>query len=155
MDELAPSPVQDQPFSADAYTGDPYVYDKTLADDTTCDSKLLLIPAAKIHQYRNDLKKHFPVDSPPSICNVIAALLWIYVTRARFSRMGPCKCTPAGVGSGAEHEQMDCEHKRTNIGIATDLRKRRDPQLTSEYMGNLAIFSKGTLSIEKVTAEEQ
>jgi len=155
LDELAPNSVPQQRFSADAYSEETHLYEKTLADDTPCDSKLLLIPAAKVHNYRNHLKQYFPDAPPPSICNVIAALLWIYVTRARFSRIGPCTCTPPGMGTAEAHDQIDCEHKRTNIGIATDLRKRRDPELSSEYMGNLAIFSKGTLSIEEITAEER
>jgi hypothetical protein len=45
-------------------------------------------------------------------------------------------------------------YTETNIGIATDLRKRWQPPVGADYMGNMALFSKGTLSISDLTAEE-
>jgi len=155
FDKFAPCSTPDQRPNADAYILETYIYDKTLADDAPVTAKHLVIPAAKVRAYRSRLKAHFPEDSPPSICNVIAALLWIHVTRARASRIGDCGCTAANDGDGAKSEPTDCKHKTTNIGIATDLRKRRKPEMTSEYMGNGALFSKGTLSIADITAEER
>ena len=155
FDKLAPIPTSDHRSSADAYTDETYVYDKTLADDAPCTAKHLVIPAAKVRDYRSRLEQYFPKDSPPSICNVLAALLWIHVTRARASRVGGCGCTtPSDQDSGISGPN-GCKHKTTHIGIATDLRKRRSPQLTSEYMGNGALFSKGTLSIADITAEDR
>ncbi|KAF2690943.1 hypothetical protein K458DRAFT_355283 [Lentithecium fluviatile CBS 122367] len=145
LDELAPATSLDTQPSADAYTDGVFTYDKTLEENAPCELRYLVIPASTMRDYRDNLKQYFPRDSPPSICNVLAALLWIHVTRARVSRVGSCKC----------REQQGCEHKRTNIGIATDLRKRRDPHLSSDYMGNLALFSKGTLSIADITAEDR
>jgi hypothetical protein len=155
LDKLAPSATPHKRPSADAYTDETFAYDKTLAEDAPCTAKHLVIPASRMRDYRNYLKQYFPEDSPPSICNVLAALLWIHVTRARASRVGDCVCTIASDEVGSKAERKDCEHKRTNIGIATDLRKRRSPELTPEYMGNLALFSKGTLSIADITAEDR
>jgi hypothetical protein len=149
FDRSAPSTTADQRPMADGYTRDPYIYDKTLPDDAPVTAQHMVIPAAKVRNYRERLKHHFDGDAPPSICNILAALLWIHVTRARASRIGVCGCATTSGGGGTG----DCEHKRTQIGIATDLRKRRDPQLSSEYMGNGALFSKGTLSIADITNE--
>lgn len=71
------------------------------------------------------------------MCNVLAALVWTHVTRARGERLLKKNC------------------KETNIGIATDLRRRQQPPETAQYMGNMALFSKGTLKIEDLLAEER
>jgi hypothetical protein len=70
------------------------------------------------------------------MCNVLAALVWTHVTRARAARL---------VRSGLTE---------TNVGIATDLRRRQRP-VTADYMGNMALFSKGTLDIADLTAEDR
>lgn len=59
------------------------------------------------------------------------------MTRARAARLG------------------DGDHGETSIGISTDLRGRMDPQLDGKYMGNLALFSKGTLKVADITAEDR
>jgi hypothetical protein len=71
------------------------------------------------------------------MCNVLAALVWTHVTRARGKRL-------------LEHGLTE-----TNVGIATDLRKRQRPPITADYMGNLAIFSKATLNISDLLVEER
>jgi len=43
----------------------------------------------------------------------------------------------------------------TNVGIATDLRRRQEPPETTEYTGNMALFSKGTLDIADLMAEDR
>jgi hypothetical protein len=132
-----------------------YTYDKTLVDNTPCTMQYLVIPASRVRSFRDSLKHQFPKDSPPSICNVLAALLWIHVTRARALRIGSCKCHETSMGEDTRSELPDCAHQITSIGIATDLRKRREPQLSADFMGNLALFSKGTLSISEMTAEDR
>jgi hypothetical protein len=49
----------------------------------------------------------------------------------------------------------DCKDKESNIGIAVDLRKRLEPQLGTSYMGNMALFSKGTLKISDLVSEDR
>jgi hypothetical protein len=71
------------------------------------------------------------------MCNVIAALVWTHVTRARGDRL---------LAKGL---------KETNVGIATDLRRRQKPPETADYMGNMALFSKGSLSIPDLLAEDR
>jgi hypothetical protein len=44
--------------------------------------------------------------------------------------------------------------KETNIGIATDLRRRQQPPESADYMGNMALFSKGTMSIADLMAAD-
>jgi hypothetical protein len=155
LDGWAPTALPTQRPKADSYMDGTYSYDKTLADDTPCALQHLVIPAHRVRSFRDSLKHQFPEDSPPSICNVLAALVWIHVTRARASRVGDCACHTASTGNKATSGPQDCAHRVTNIGIATDLRKRRDPPLSAEFMGNLALFSKGTMSIADMTAEDR
>ena len=122
---------------ADCYCDGTYTYKKTLPKDTKCTQRLLVIPAARVREYRDGLRSHFPEDTPPTMCNVLAALIWTHVTRARADRL---------VESG---------YGETNIGIATDLRRRQQPPVPADYMGNMALFSRGTLSIKDLTAENR
>lgn len=71
------------------------------------------------------------------MCNVLAALVWTHVTRARGERL-------------LQHGQTS-----TKIGIATDLRKRQKPPATTGYTGNMAIFSKGELEVADLMAEDR
>jgi hypothetical protein len=121
---------------ADCYCDGIYPYERTLPSDTTCAQRLFVVPAARIREYRDQLRRYFADDDPPTMCNVLAALVWTHVTRARGERL---------LSKGL---------KQTNIGIATDLRRRQQPPETSEYMGNMALFSKGTLNISDLLAEK-
>ncbi|OAG07343.1 uncharacterized protein CC84DRAFT_1163549 [Paraphaeosphaeria sporulosa] len=136
VDNRAPTYACGQSPCAEAYVEGTYKYEKSLPDDTECTMKYLIISAARIRNYRDDLRKYFPGESPPTICNVIAALLWIHVTRARAHRRG------------------DCGKEETKIGIATDLRKRMSPPLQDNYTGNMAIFSTGALDVHELTKDE-
>lgn len=137
VDERAPASTHGHRFSAEAYLEGTYKYEKSLPDDTECSMKFLIISADRIRTYRDYLKQYFPEATPPTICNVLAALLWIYVTRARAFRRG------------------NCGDEKTKIGIATDLRRRMDPPLQESYTGNMAIFSTGTLHVGDFTADEK
>lgn len=121
---------------ADCYCDGVFDYKRTLPADTTCTQRMLVIPAAPIRAFRDELRQHFPPDDPPTMCNVLAALVWTHVTRARGDRL------------------LQNDLTETNIGIATDLRRRQQPPETAEYMGNMAIFSKGTLNIADLLAED-
>lgn len=122
---------------ADCYCDGTYEYRKTLPRETKCTQRLLVIPAARVRAYREQLRPHFPKDTPPTMCNVLAALVWTHVTRARADRLIKNKYTT------------------TNIGIATDLRKRQQPPVSADYMGNMALFSRGTLNVSDLTAEDR
>lgn len=137
LEARVPAPAPGQRATAETYIDGTYTYPKTLEDNTPCAQRLFVIAADRIRNFRKQLKPHFPMESPPTICNVLAALTWIHVTRARAVRMG------------------DCEQKETNIAVAVDLRKRLSPQLESSYMGNMALFSKGTLKVAKLRAEDR
>ncbi|KAF2849025.1 trichothecene 3-O-acetyltransferas-like protein [Plenodomus tracheiphilus IPT5] len=122
---------------ADCYCDGTYEYRKTLPKETKCTQRLLVIPAARVREYREQLRPHFPKDTPPTMCNVLAALVWTHVTRARAGRL------------------LKSRYTTTNIGIATDLRKRQQPPVPADYMGNMALFSRGTLNISDLTAEDR
>ncbi|KAL5120141.1 hypothetical protein ACEQ8H_001967 [Pleosporales sp. CAS-2024a] len=139
QDLTAPMPSPHQALKspkAECYCDGPYEYKQTLPADAACAQRLLVIPAARIRAYRDQLRQHFPEDSPPTICNVLAALVWTHVTRARGARL------------------LKAGFEETNIGIATDLRRRQEPPQSADYMGNMALFSKGTLKISDLVAEE-
>ena len=136
VDERARTYTCGQPPTAEAYVEGTFKYEKSLPDDTECSMKFFIISADRIRTYRDHLKPHFPANSPPTICNVLAALLWIHVTRARAFRRG------------------NCGDEKSRIGIATDLRRRMSPPLQATYTGNMAIFSTGSLPVEKLIAEE-
>ncbi|KAH7094490.1 trichothecene 3-O-acetyltransferas-like protein [Paraphoma chrysanthemicola] len=121
---------------ADCYCDGIYKYKKTLPLDTTCSQKIFVMPAARVREFRDQLRRHFPEKDPPTMCNVLAALVWTHVTRARGKRL-------------LSHGMSD-----TNVGIATDLRRRQQPPETAEFMGNMALFSKGTLKIADLLAEQ-
>ena len=70
------------------------------------------------------------------MCNVLAALVWTHVTRSRGDRL------------------LQNGLNETNIGIATDLRRRQKPPETADYMGNMALFSKGTLNVADLLDED-
>ncbi|KAF1849789.1 trichothecene 3-O-acetyltransferas-like protein [Cucurbitaria berberidis CBS 394.84] len=123
--------------AADCYCDGTYSYPKTLPKDTSCTQRLFVISAARIREYRDQLRPYFPKNTPPTQCNVLAALVWTHVTRARAARL---------TNSG---------YTETNIGIATDLRRRQHPPVPATYMGNMALFSKGTLDIADLTAEDR
>jgi hypothetical protein len=122
---------------ADCYCDGVYKYDRTLPSDTECTQRLFVLPAARIRTFREQLRQRFPENDPPTMCNVIAALVWTHVTRARGDRL---------LAKGLEE---------TNVGIATDLRRRQKPPETTDYMGNMALFSKGTLKISDLLAEDR
>lgn len=123
--------------AADCYCDGTYAYPKTLPKETKCTQRLFVIPAARIREYRDQIRPQFPTETPPTQCNVLAALVWTHVTRARAARL---------TNSG---------YSETNIGIATDLRNRQHPPVPATYMGNMALFSKGTLKIADLTAEDR
>ncbi|KZM24373.1 uncharacterized protein EKO05_0007154 [Ascochyta rabiei] len=125
-----------QRLTADCYCDGTLQYKKTLPDSTRCTQRLFVLPAARIRGYREQLRPHFPESSPPTLCNVLAALVWTHVTRARAARL-------------VEHGYAE-----TNIGIATDLRMRWQPPVGADFTGNCALFSKSTAEISDLTAEE-
>lgn len=131
-----PSKLAETP-KADCYCDGIHPYERTLPADTACAQRLLVIPAASIRDYRHRMRRHFPEDDPPTMCNVLAALVWTHVTRARGARL------------------LHQGQTSTSIGIATDLRRRQRPPETTEYTGNMALFSKGTLQVADLMAEDQ
>lgn len=122
---------------ADCYCAGSYNYTKTLPDDTKCTQRLFVLPAARIREYRERLRPYFPASSAPTLCNVLAALVWTHVTRARAARL------------------LKHGYAQTNCGIATDLRRRWEPPVGADYTGNCALFSKCTAEISDLTAEER
>ncbi|KAF1928513.1 uncharacterized protein M421DRAFT_420399 [Didymella exigua CBS 183.55] len=123
--------------TADCYCKGSYKYKKTLPDDTECTQRLFVLPAARIREYRERLRPYLPASSPPTLCNVLAALVWTHVTRARGTRL-------------LEHGLA-----QTNCGIATDLRRRWRPPVGADYTGNCALFSKCTAEISDLTTEDR
>ncbi|KAL7776902.1 hypothetical protein CFE70_007322 [Pyrenophora teres f. teres 0-1] len=135
VDEEIPQLRSD--VSADCYCDGPPDYLKTLPSSTKCTQRLIVIPAARVREYRELLRSYFPKDNAPTICNVLAALVWTHVTRARAARLLKCGLT------------------ETNLGIATDLRRRQNPPVPADYMGNMALFSRGTLNVSDLIAEDR
>jgi hypothetical protein len=129
----SPQPLKDP--VADCYCDGVYEYERTLPSDTECAQRLFVVPVARIREFREQLRPHFP-QNEPTMCNILAALVWTHVTRARGNRMQ---------AKGIEE---------TNVGIATDLRRRQEPPETPAYMGNMAIFSKGTMKISDLLTED-
>jgi hypothetical protein len=123
--------------TADCYCDGPPRYPQTLPKDTKCTQRLFIIPASRIREYRETLRAHLSEDTPPTMCNVLAALVWTHVTRARARRLTSCGLT------------------KTSIGIATDLRRRQHPPAPVDYMGNMALFSRGTMNVSDLTAEDR
>ena len=136
VDEELPSEPHER-SAADCYCNGTYEYSKTLPKETKCTQRLIVIPAARIREYRDQIRPYFPANAQPTQCNVLAALVWTHVTRARAARL------------------INSKYSETNIGIATDLRQRQHPPVPATYMGNMALFSKGTLKIADLTAEDR
>ncbi|KAF1975963.1 trichothecene 3-O-acetyltransferas-like protein [Bimuria novae-zelandiae CBS 107.79] len=135
LNERAATHVDGQLPSAEAYVEGVFKYNKSLPEDTECALRIFTIPADRIRNYREHLKQYLPDPPRLTICNVLAALLWIHVTRARAFRRG------------------NCGDEKSKIGIATDMRKRMNPPLAETYTGNMAIFTTGSLTVKDVTAE--
>lgn len=112
-------------------------YKKTLPDGVPCTSRLFIISATRIRAVRDDLKKYVNTVTPLTRCNVLSALIWVHVTRARQARL-----TKFG-------------YVDTSVGIAVDLRKRLSPPLEPTYMGNMALMAKATESISKFSLEDR
>ncbi|KAI4616902.1 hypothetical protein J4E83_006484 [Alternaria metachromatica] len=123
--------------SADCYCDGPPRYLQTLPKETKCTQRLFVIPASRVRKYRETLRTQFPENTPPTMCNVLAALVWTHVTRARASRLTKCGLT------------------ETSIGIATDLRRRQRPPVSTDYTGNMALFSRGTMNVSDLTKEDR
>ena len=136
LDQRVQTPSCVPPAEAEAYCKGTYKYEPTLPlTNTPCSLRYFVIPAQRMRDYRQELQRHFPENARPTICNVLAALVWIHVTRARAARLPNCK------------------EKETRIGVATDLRRRSEPSMAKDdYMGNMALFSTGALKIADLVA---
>ncbi|CAI6337980.1 unnamed protein product [Periconia digitata] len=131
---------------AEAYCKGTYSYDQTLPEDTPCSLSYFVIPYKRMVEYRDKLSRHFPGPQRLTICNLLAALVWIHVTRARAKRLN-----------------LACQEQQTRIGVATDLRRRSHPEhpevseeitKSKEYMGNMALFSTGKMKIADIVTED-
>jgi len=74
--------------TADCYCDGIFQYKKTLPEDTECTQRLFVLPAARIREYRERLRPHFPSSSPPTLCNVLAAFVDARYTRKSSSPIG-------------------------------------------------------------------
>ncbi|KAH7125089.1 transferase family-domain-containing protein [Dendryphion nanum] len=128
-------PVFEKPPVSDCY-GMPD-YQKTLPDGVSCASRIFVISADRIRAVRDELKHSVKTVTPLTRCNVLSALIWIHVTRARRARL-----TKYG-------------YDDTSLGIAVDLRKRLSPPLSPSYMGNMALMAKATETIAKYGQEDR
>jgi hypothetical protein len=122
------------PF-ADIYIREPFTYKKTLDGEhapVPCSAKLFVFSAANIRAFRDKLQQPLPETKQLTICNVLTALVWIHVTRAREERM------------------VRCGHKETTLAIAVNARSKISPPFNDDYMGILAMFfAKATVPIEE------
>ncbi|KAF2108217.1 transferase family-domain-containing protein [Lophiotrema nucula] len=110
-------------------------FKKTLPEGTPCAGKIFVISRKRMEDFREQLiSDGIETEKPVSIFNILAALVWIHVTRARKSHLG--------------------EYEESSIAIACDVRKRLDPPLKKRYMGNLAFGTKATLPIKLLTTEK-
>ncbi|KAF2018106.1 hypothetical protein BU24DRAFT_343340 [Aaosphaeria arxii CBS 175.79] len=127
----------DKAPSADAY-GVPN-YKRTLPVGTPCESKIFSFPAERIRQFRDMLRDEDKVftEKPMTRCNVLAALIWVHVTRARQARL-------------QQHG-----YRTTKLGVAVDLRKRINEPLESTYIGNMALMTTATSPISHFSAEQR
>ncbi|CAI6342371.1 unnamed protein product [Periconia digitata] len=110
-------------------------YTKTLPDGAPCTARIFALSAERIRAMRGELRKHVKTVTPMTQCNVLAALVWIHVTRARHQRL------------------IQHGHTNTSIGIAVNLRERVKPQLPPSYMGNMALMTRATASIARFNTE--
>lgn len=113
----------------------PCNYTPTLPDIAPCTARIFALSAERIRALRGELSKLVKIVTPITQCNVLAALVWIHVTRARHKRL------------------VQYGHANTSIGIAVDLRGRVEPQLPPSYMGNMALMARATASIAEFSAE--
>ena len=104
-------------------------YATNLPPDAPCSQKLFAISAERIRNFREQLQDEFGCRI--TICNIITALLWIYVTRTRTSRLAP----------------EDYIREKSSIGISANARRRMTPELSDDYTGNIALFTKCTSSV--------
>ncbi|KAF2278060.1 uncharacterized protein EI97DRAFT_282490 [Westerdykella ornata] len=128
-------PVLGNP-TADAYVREKFLYKHTLPPGTACSAKLFVVPAARIRAFRDKLKECIPNGLQLTICNVLTALVWIHVTRARAKRV------------------LDAGYSKSSLGIAVDSRRRMKPPVTEDHMGPMALFAKATLPIVDFLSEE-
>jgi hypothetical protein len=129
-------PQTEVPPTADTYRDGVFTYSKTLPQDSECTPKLFVFSAQRIRDFRDGLVgSGVKTDTRMTICNALAALVWIHVTRARQRHLHP--------------------HTKTNLGIAVDLRKRMEPEYDQSYTGNMSIFAKVTRPIADFTKEDR
>ncbi|KAF2790257.1 trichothecene 3-O-acetyltransferas-like protein [Melanomma pulvis-pyrius CBS 109.77] len=123
----------------ESYVNGKFEYQKTLppGPETPRSQKLFVISAKRIRSFRSELQDQSGLQI--SICNVITALLWIHVTRARAPRL----------------QLPEFNYEDSSIGISVNTRKRMTPQISDEYTGNMALFAKATRPIAKLIAEER
>ncbi|CAI6342351.1 unnamed protein product [Periconia digitata] len=113
----------------------PCNYTPTLPDTAPCTARIFALSAERIRAMRDELGRLVKTVTPITQCNILAALVWIHVTRARHKRL-------------VQHGHTD-----TRIGIAVNLRERVKPQLQPSYMGNMALMARATASIARFNAE--
>ena len=121
----------------ESYVNGKFEYKKTLSSgpETPRSQRLFVIPAPLIRYFRKELEGLSGLKI--SICNIITALLWIHVTRARASRL----------------QQPKFKYDKTSIGISVNMRKRMTPPLDEDYTGNMALHAKATLPIAFLITE--
>jgi trichothecene 3-O-acetyltransferase len=138
LDALIPRYTQGH-FHVESYVNGKFEYMKTLSPgpETPRSQRLFVIPAPLIRKFRKDLEglSGFSI----SICNIITALVWIHVTRARASRL----------------QQPKFKYDNTSIGISVNLRNRMMPPLQDDYTGNMALYAKATLPIADLITEQR
>ncbi|KAF2649868.1 trichothecene 3-O-acetyltransferas-like protein [Lophiostoma macrostomum CBS 122681] len=120
-----------------AYTTEKYDYPKTLDDQAPCSVKLFVIPASRLHGYRDELQKAgVQTMTPITIFNVLSALIWTHITRARAEDLEKIR------------------QSSTRAGIAVNWRKRQEPALDDHYMGNMAHFAVASRDISELVTEK-
>ena len=124
--------------SFEAYTTGTHQYVKTLDAQAPCSSRIFVFPAKRIHDYRTKLVNSTGISM--SICNVLTALIWTHITRARAEQL------------------REKGYHETHVGIATSWRKRQDflaDQDRENYVGNMANYSTAKTNIDQLVAEER
>lgn len=138
LDSLIPRYTQGH-LHVESYVNGKFEYLKTLPSgpETARSQRLFVIPAPRIRNFRKNLEglSGFSI----SICNIITALVWIHVTRARASRL----------------RQAKFKYDNTSIGISVNLRNRMTPPLPDDYTGNMALYAKATLPIADLLTEQR
>jgi hypothetical protein len=138
LDALIPRYTQGH-LHVESYVNGKFEYMKTLPSgpETPRSQRLFVIPALLIRNFRQNLEDRSGFSI--SICNIITALVWIHVTRARASRL----------------QQPKFRYNNTSIGISVNLRKRMTPPLQDDYTGNMALYAKATLPIADLITEQR